>query len=247
VTVDRHLVWDGCFNVRDLGGLPTMDGRLIRRGAIVRGDSANRLTAAGWSALRAHGVRTVVDLRDPDEYVADAVPRAADLMTVELPLEDRTDAAFWQQWRHLSGTPLYYRAFLDRWPERFAAVFAAIAEAGPGGVLVHCAAGRDRTGLVTLLLLALLGVSPDEIAADYALSAERLRLRFASEGRADEDVAAQEHLRKASTSTRAAILTTLAGLDAPAYLRAGGLRPDQQATIIRRLLEAPDFDVGVVP
>ena len=247
MTIERHLEWDGCFNVRDLGGLTTTDGRPIRRGAIVRGDSASRLTDVGWSALRAHGIRTIVDLRDPTERIADAAPRPAGLTTVELPLEDRTDEAFWDRWRHLSGTPLYYRAFLEQWPERFSAVFAAIAEAAPGGLLIHCAAGRDRTGLVTLILLALAGVAPDEIAADYALSAERLRVRFASEGRADEDAYAQEHLRQASTSARAVILETLASLDAAAYLRAGGLRPDQQAAIISRLLEAPDRRLGVVP
>lgn len=247
MTIERHLDWDGCWNVRDLGGLLAAGGRPIRRGAIIRSDSANRLTTAGWSALRAHGIRTVVDLRDPTERIADAAPRPAGLTTVELPLEDRTDAAFWQRWRHLSGTPLYYRAFLEQWPERFAAVVAAIAEAEPGGVLVHCAAGRDRTGLVTLVLLALLGVAPEEIAADYALSAERLRLRFAFEGRDDEDLVTQEHLGQASTSARDAILATLASLDAAAYLRAGGLRPDQHQAILARLLDAPTSDVDVVP
>lgn len=247
MTVDRHLAWDGCWNVRDLGGLLTADGRSVRRGAIVRSDSANRLTAAGWSALVAHGVRTIVDLRDPTEQLPDLAPRSAELRTVCVPLEDRTDAAFWDRWRSLSGTPLYYRAFLERWPERFAAVFAAIAEAGPGGVLLHCAAGRDRTGLVTLLLLALAGVPPEEIAADYALSIERLRIRSAHLGRPDEDIAAQEHLRKASTSSRAVIQATLAELDVPAYLRDGGLRPDQEAAILRRLLGASDGRPVVVP
>ena len=247
MTVERHLGWDGCWNVRDLGGLTTADGRVIRQGALVRGDSAHRLTPAGWSALRAHGVRTVVDLRDPTERTGNAAPRPTDLTTVELPLEDRTDDAFWERWRHLSGTPLYYRAFLDQWPERFAAVVAAIAEAGPGGVLIHCAAGRDRTGLVTLVLLALLGVPPEEIAADYALSADRLRLRFAAEGREDEDLATQAHLRQANTSARQTILALLTAFDAAAYLRDGGLRPDQQAALIRRLLDAPADGALVVP
>jgi protein-tyrosine phosphatase len=247
MTNDRHLDWDGCWNVRDLGGLLATDGRPIRRGAIVRGDSADRLTAAGWSALWAYGIRTIVDLRDPTEYTADAASRAGELTTVQVPLEDQTDTEFWQQWRHLSGTPLYYQAFLERWPERFAAVFAAIAEAGPGGVLIHCAAGRDRTGLVTLMLLALAGVSHDEIATDYALSTDRLRRQSAFEGHADEDIFAQEHLRQANTSARAAILTTLATLDVPAFLRASGLRPDQQAAILTRLLDAPDGVPTVVP
>jgi hypothetical protein len=237
VTVDRHLAWDGCVNVRDLGGLPAAGGRLIRRAAIVRGDSANRLTAAGWSALQAHGVRTIVDLRDPDEYQPDLAPRPAGLITVALPLEDRTATAFWEQWRQVSGTPLYYRAFLDQWPERFVRVCAAVAEADPGGILIHCAAGRDRTGLVTLLLLSLLGVSPEVIADDYALSAGRLRQRFLMLGREDEDIATERHLREANTTKRAAILATLTTLDVEAYLRASGLREDHVAALRTRLLE----------
>jgi protein tyrosine/serine phosphatase len=240
MTDDRHLDWDGCFNVRDLGGLPTADGRLTRRGAVVRGDKVSRLTAAGWEALVAHGVRTIVDLRDPSEYQPDAAPRPTHLTTIRLPLEDQANTEFWQQWRGFSCTPLYYRPFLEHASARIAAVFAAIAEAEPGGVLVHCGAGRDRSGLVTLVLLALLGVSPELIAADYLLSAERLRRLFALEGREDEDIGAQEQLQRANTSDRGVILATLAALEAAAYLRAGGVRPDQLAAIARRLLDDPD-------
>jgi protein-tyrosine phosphatase len=128
---------------------------------------------------------------------------------------------------------------LERHPQRVAAIVATIAEAGPGGLLVHCAAGRDRTGLVTLVLLALLGVPPEEIAADYALSADRLRPRFALEGRDDEDVAAQELLGRAGTSARAEILATVATLDVAVYLRAGGLHDDQIAAVRRRLVGEP--------
>ena len=239
MTVDQNLDWDGCFNVRDLGGLHASDGRQIRRGAIVRADHTNRLTAAGWSALQSHGVRTVIDLRDAAEREPDAAPRAAQQTTVELPLEDLTDSTFWQQWRSLCCTPLYHRAFLERCPERIAAVIAAIAEAGPGGVLIHCGHGRDRTGLVTLVLLALIGVSPEEIAADYALSADRLRPLFAQMGRDDEEIRIQAQLRQANASARSEILATLEALDAAAYLHAGGLRAEHLAAIHTRLLGEP--------
>jgi len=65
--VERHLVWDGCFNVRDLGGHRTGDGRTTHFGAVVRSDAPDRLSDAGWAALESHGVRTIVDLRDPSE------------------------------------------------------------------------------------------------------------------------------------------------------------------------------------
>ena len=94
MTSDRHLDWDGCFNVRDLGGLPIADGRAVRRGALVRADKVSGLSAAGWSTLVEHGVRTIVDLRDPSEYQPDLAPRPSILTTVAAPLEDQTDTAF---------------------------------------------------------------------------------------------------------------------------------------------------------
>src|SRR4051812_48830015 len=95
---DRHLAWDDSFNVRDLGGFPVAGGGRTRRGALVRADGLNRLTAAGWAALWGHGVRTVIDLRNDDEVAAtaDAVPRPAALATIRVPLDDSADTAFWR-------------------------------------------------------------------------------------------------------------------------------------------------------
>ena len=176
--MNRDLTWDGCANVRDLGGLRTRDGRAIRHGALVRADALDRLSAAGWAALEAHGVRTVIDLRNDDELGTDLAPRPAGLTTLHLPLDGIEDTEFWQDWhdRPEFGTPLYYRPFLDHFPERTAAVFTAIARAAPGGVAVHCGIGRDRTGLITILLLALVGVDIDGITADYALSEPRVQV-----------------------------------------------------------------------
>jgi hypothetical protein len=64
MTGNRHLDWDGCHNVRDFGGLRAAHGRETRSGAVVRGDSVDRLTATGWSALLEHGIRTIIDLRN---------------------------------------------------------------------------------------------------------------------------------------------------------------------------------------
>jgi hypothetical protein len=136
---DRHLDWEGCCNARDLGGLPTTDGRTTRRGAVARSERLDELTAAGWSALEAHGIRTIVDLRNHDERrpLGDRCP--ASVAIVHVPLDDRADTRFWDRWGHLDGTPLFFRPFLDAKPERCAAALEAIANAGPGGVLFHCA------------------------------------------------------------------------------------------------------------
>jgi hypothetical protein len=151
----RHLGWEGCFNVRDLGGLRTTDGRDTRWGRVVRADGLDGLTADGWAALSAHGVRTVIDLRNDDELGADAAPRPASVRTIHLPLDASKDREFWDIWDSgpQFGTPLYYRPHLERFPERSAAVLSAIARAEPGGVAFHCGGGRDRAGQVSMLLL----------------------------------------------------------------------------------------------
>jgi protein-tyrosine phosphatase len=111
---DRWLDWPGTFNVRDLGALATADGRRTSRGAIVRADSLERLTGAGWAALDAYGVRTVIDLRNDDERGRDDAPRPRTLETLTLALDEITASDFWADWEHGAqfATPLYYRAHL---------------------------------------------------------------------------------------------------------------------------------------
>ncbi|WP_238153780.1 tyrosine-protein phosphatase [Streptomyces xinghaiensis] len=237
--MDRRLNWDGCFNVRDLGGIPVAGGHAVRRGAVVRSDAVDKLSADGWAALCAHGVRTVIDLRNDDEVAADAAPRPSDLTTVHLPLDGIEDTGFWSVWGDgPDGTPLYYRPFLDHFPDRAARAVQAVAHARPGGVLVHCAAGRDRTGLVTLLLLALAGASPADIAADYLLSNDRLDARFFTTlGIPDHRQEIADYLASKGTTAERALLTALDGFDTAAHLRSGGLTPDDVAALRTRLLE----------
>jgi protein tyrosine/serine phosphatase len=237
---ERHLDWEGCFNARDLGGLPTRDGRVTRRGALVRSDALDGLTAAGWNALLSHGIRTVVDLRDPDERDKDAAPRPAAITTVHVPLDASEDRDFWSVWR--SGpqfaTPLYYRPHLERFQERSAAAVAAIARAAAGGVALHCASGRDRAGQVTLLVLALAGVTPEAIAADYALSAERLPARYAARGEPDQGPLVDAFLADRGTTGAELVRDLAAALDAEAALRPGGLTGADVTALRRRLLGA---------
>ncbi len=237
----RHLDWDGCFNVRDLGGLRTTDGATTRWGAVVRADALSGLSASGWAAVVEHGVRTVVDLRNDDELSDDAAARPGEVTTLHLPLDGKEDRAFWDEWDcgpHF-GTPLYYLPQLRRMPERSAAALTAIARAQAGGVAVHCGAGRDRAGLIAMLLLALAGVSADDIAADYALSARRLRVRFAALGEVDEGPLLEAFLTERRTTGAALIVRTLAGLDVEGLLRDAGLAADDLDALRRRLVERP--------
>jgi protein-tyrosine phosphatase len=253
----RDIAWEGFANARDLGGLPARDGRVTRFGAYIRSADLRFITAAGWQAAREAGVRTIIDLRNDDEIrpasgqqltalagsaqFAAPAPAAAPpawMTRAEVALDDIADTAFWQflATERLDGTPLYYRPFLDRKPERCAAVITALASTTPGGVIFHCAAGRDRTGLISLLLLALAGVEPEAIAHDYELSTEPLRTLFAAMGRPDQGPEIEAALAERGTTAREAILVTLDGFDAEAYLLTAGVSPASLATIRHRLL-----------
>ena len=255
--IDREIGWEGFCNARDLGGLPTRDGRRTRRGALIRSADLRFVTAAGWRAAYDAGVRTIIDLRNDDEVrPADGpgltalggsaqfspepsgpfVP--AGMTRVQVPIDGVEDTEFWRYLNDnlLNGTPLYYRPFLDRKPDRCAAAVTAVARAQPGGIVFHCGAGRDRTGLLALLLLALVGVEPEHIAADYELSAAALAPLFAALGQPDPGPAIARILADKGTTMRAAMLATCDGLDAEAYLLAAGVSPEDIDRVRARLL-----------
>jgi protein tyrosine/serine phosphatase len=218
--------------------LATADGGLTRRGAIVRSDSLQNLEARGWEEAEAYGVRTVVDLRNEDEIGADLAPRPESMETVNIPLDVAEDREFWDVWGNgpQFATPLYYRPHLERFPERSAQVIGAIATARPGGVVVHCQDGRDRSGQIAMLVLALAGVEPEAIAADYALSEERLRPLYLSRGEEDEGPKIAEFLRDQGTTATALIVEILAALDIEGTLLAAGLDDQDVAALRHRLV-----------
>ncbi len=222
---ERILTWDGCTNVRDLGGLRTNDGRVTCWGAVVRSDTPAKLTATGWEALYTYDIRTIVSLRTYGlvENELDFTPPHPDLVTVQVEIEDVTDREFVEQWAATGfwSTPLYYNDALRRWPKRHAAAIAAIAQARPGGVLFHCVRGHDRTGIIALLLLALIGVTVNDMVADYELSRDPER----------DAILAHEN-----TSVRETILGAIEGLDVDHYLRLGGISRDNLTAVRKRLL-----------
>ena len=219
----RHLEWQGCNNARDLGGLRTSDGGETLWGAVVR-RRADQLTAAGWAALEAHGIRTIVDLRNEDELRPDLVHRPDGLTTLHLPLDGVEDREFWDHWELRPPPPL--RPFLERFSDRAAGVVAAIANAQPGGVLFHCVGGRDRTGLIALLLLALAGVAPRRRRGPR-LSDERIAAVYAQRGiEADADLAP---LLAAEGTSGRDVVVAVAELPIEQRLRDGGLGDDEVA------------------
>jgi hypothetical protein len=172
----------------------------------------------------------VIDLRDDDERRADAAPRPQEVTTMRIPLDVSEDRAFWSVWRTgpQFATPLYYGPHLERFPERNAAVLAAIADAPPGGVVFQ----------VALLVLTIAGVPPDVIASDYALSFGRLPARYGAYREPDQGPVIQRYLAERGTTAEAVIVELLANLDVPRVLHDGGLSDAQMDRLRNRLLDA---------
>jgi protein-tyrosine phosphatase len=175
---ERVLVWDGCLNVRDLGGHLTEDGRTTRFGSVVRADSVRHLSAVGWQALVDYGIRTIVDLRRHDELERDP-PLEPPVELVHVPIDELHEPELHEIWRQEgddeAGVYAAYVRMIELLAPNFARAVAAVADAPEGGVVVHCFAGKDRTGLTCAMLLRLAGVGTEDIAADYGLSRENLR------------------------------------------------------------------------
>jgi protein-tyrosine phosphatase len=229
----RELFWDGCVNARDLGGL----GR-TRPGALVRMEAPTRLTAAGWAAAWAYGVRTVVDLRDPEEArsAPDRAPRPAGITTVAIP-QDPVGTPFYEHWSTIDSlaSPLYFPAMLAEYPQRVVAAVRAIAAAAPGCVMIHCAGGKDRTGLLTVVLLTLAGAATQEIVADYLLSYGRMKQRYDELGIRDQLTAVTELLASRGTTIEASLTATIESLAMPGYLLRNGLTETELSALYARL------------
>ena len=246
----RDLVWDGLLNVRDLGGHPTDDGGETRYGSVVRADSVRQLSDEGWKALVDYGMKTVVDLRTSEELEADPPAELpVDVLHIPFLETDRSD------WTDIEGeleavvkaapdvaaaTRDVYLVFLEHYAPNVAAAIRAVASAPEGGVVIHCAGGKDRTGLITAFLLHLAGVTTDEIAKDYALSEERLRTRhekWIAEAQSEEE---RERLKRMAQTPADSIKGVFSELErrygsVEGYLRHGGLTNKELAEARARL------------
>jgi protein-tyrosine phosphatase len=173
-----HLDVDGCFNVRDAGGWRTADGQWMRTGALYRADDPIRITETGRRAIEDLGLEAVVDLRQltqterspgfADPAITYHVPIVEYIIDTDNPprLEQPDDIeALYQDMVQRGGTQLVR------------AVKAVASHIEDGPVLVHCAAGKDRTGILVALIQAAIGVPLESIVEEYALSDEPTRAR----------------------------------------------------------------------
>lgn len=235
----RDLDWPGSYNVRDLGGLPTLAGGTTRSGRVIRSESSHFFDPAAWVDVAASGVRTTVDLRSSWEVQAGPYEPPLPIRRVPAPLEDGLldDPGFREMGEDgRLGTALYFAPYLERWPDRAAAALREIGDAPPGGVLFHCERGRDRTGLIALLLLSLVGVPDDVIVADHLATDERLRERGVALGHVPLDGEAELYARH-RTDAEAVLIALLENLDVEDLLRTTGATAQEVTALRRRLTD----------
>ena len=167
---DRRIALPGTLNLRDLGGYPAAGGGTVRWRTLLRSDALHRLDGAGRAALARLGLRTVIDLRTDEEVRA--APTALDhtgARTCHVPLF--SDAAIRRLPPELAAI---YRYMIDDCGPAIAEAVGRLCAGGALPGLIHCSAGKDRTGLVTALVLDAIGVPDEVIAADYAMSSAYL-------------------------------------------------------------------------
>ena len=161
----RHLRLPGTRNLRDVGGYPAANGRVTRWRTLMRSDALDAIPTSSLEALRALGLRTVVDLRWPHELVEtpSAFAGGGDVRYWSIPLleDDPTP---------LIGLAATYRLILDERGSQLTEVARVLLEPDGLPAVVGCAAGKDRTGVTIALLLSAVGVPDDVIVADYVLT-----------------------------------------------------------------------------
>lgn len=181
---------DGAVNVRDLGGLPTEDGGKTVDARLLRGDNLQELSPSDMAVLVGEiGLTTVVDLRSSAELASEG-PAPLDgvagvrhahhpvLPELGLATDAVSDAVLARDDHDRSRYPSdpvcgHYLGYLEDRPDQVVAALRSIAHSG-GAALVHCAAGKDRTGVVVALALSAAGVLPQAVIADYAATGERI-------------------------------------------------------------------------
>ena len=184
----RALTFEGCVNFRDLGGYRTADGMAVGWRRLFRADGLHKLSGADRRQLIDLGVATVIDLRTVDEAeqrgrfpVEDVPVRYVDLpLTDVLPTTEEMPS-----WAEASYVASRYALMVSEGAPALTGAFAALASGGSLPAVFHCSAGKDRTGVLSALILAFLGVPDETIVADYTLSApamehllERLKAEY---------------------------------------------------------------------
>ena len=232
-SAQQDVHWDGAVNAWRIAGDVYRMGR------------HEWVTAAGWQQMYDDGVRTVIDLRasrerrqrDTDPEVPHDVKARIDV--VHCPTEDPDHGDFARLFGPYLKEPGQYAEYLTLFADKIADVFKAIA-AAPAKVVVHCSAGRDRSGVIALMLQRLAGLDDAEIVRGYELAARGINERHRTHGapHAHDPYLEQADLAALLERRRAAIEVFLGELDVQGYLRASGVTDSEIAVLKMKLAAA---------
>jgi protein-tyrosine phosphatase len=225
----RFLRWDGCVNVRDLGGLPLASGGETAYRVVVRADALPALSVAGREALLAYGVSVVIDLRASHEFAADS-SEALPVPVRREPIDPREvpDVQTWPSIREA------YLALIDRFGREFARALTALGAAEVPAA-VHCQSGRDRTGIACGMALWLAGVTPEAIATDHAFSDASLESRNQAWFASAPDEQERARRRRVAAPAQEVLASVLQEVDQREGIRALLLRNGADRTALDRL------------
>ena len=222
--------WDGAVNAWRIAGDVYRMGR------------HEWVTESGWQQMYDDGVRTVIDLRasrerrqrDTDPQVPDEVK--ARIAVVHCPTEDPDHGDFSELFGPYLKDPAQYADYLELFADKIAAVFKAIA-ASPGKVVVHCSAGRDRSGVIAVMLQRLAGAGDEEIVRGYELAARGINERHRTHGapHAHDPYLSDADLEAMLTQRRNSLRAFLSSLDAAGFLTANGVSAPELAAVRTKL------------
>jgi protein tyrosine/serine phosphatase len=238
----RELTLEGSVNFRDLGGLLTGDGQRVRTGLVYRSDALHGLTTADMEQLATRRIALIVDLRATGEIERSGPSPlvAGGSRVLHAPIMREAGAP--PDLDRDTRMEVLYAHMLEGGRESFGEVFTTLAQEANLPAVIHCAAGKDRTGVTVALLLRLLGVPDEAIVLDYALTDRnmvRLIERLELSGAIPDGVTYPPHFLRAAPETMEAFLAALDHTwgSVDAYLTGAGVMEDHIATLRHRLLE----------